>query len=93
MISAAVISPTLKPSHPETQSKDLRSADGASGGAGHFGGVVRFFDDQGAGINFNSSREAAKECSPRPKPWDESKNATSPEGAKENIASNTNPAA
>jgi len=31
------------------------------------------------------SREAAKECSPRRKPWEEFESLTSPEGAKEKM--------
>ena len=100
---AAAFSITHKFCHPErslgeseanrqTESKDPYSADGARGGAGHFYGVVRFFGDQGAGVNHNSSRKAATGCSPRRKPWGDSKNAASPVGAKENIAGNTNQA-
>ena len=55
----------------QTQSKDLVFVGGGNG-AESFRIAVRFFDEQGAEVQHDSSREAAKECSPRRKPWVES---------------------
>ncbi len=70
---------TLKPCHPErslakseanrqTQSKDPCRARTAVANAANFRVEIRFFDEQGAELFPGSSREAAKECSPRRKP-------------------------
>ena len=73
----------LNPCHPErslakseanrqTQSKDPVFACSVIGEARSFRIAVRFFDEQGAEVPHEPSREAAKECSPRRKPWVES---------------------
>jgi hypothetical protein len=53
----------------QTQSKDPGQAGASTGSAGSFRTLIRFFDEQGAELFPGSSREAAKECSPRRKPW------------------------
>ena len=70
----------LNPCHPErslaeseanrqTESKDPVIATSGRGRARSFRVLVRFFDEQGAEVLHEPSREAAKECSPRRKPW------------------------
>jgi hypothetical protein len=74
------VSITLKPCHPErslaegaanrqTQSKDPCQTRTPEGNALKFRIVVRFYDEQGTELFPDDSRAAAKECSPRPKPW------------------------
>ena len=71
------------PCHPErsmaeseanrhTQSKDPVLACSGIGHIRSFRVAVRFFDERGAEIFHEPSRKAAKECSPRRKPWVES---------------------
>ena len=47
----------------QAQSKDLVFACSGIGNAGSFRIAVRFFDEQGAEVFHEPSREAAKECS------------------------------
>ena len=53
----------------QTESKDPYDLGAAWGQAGSFRIAVRFFNEQGAEVLYEPSREAAKECSPRRKPW------------------------
>jgi hypothetical protein len=53
----------------QTQSKDPAQAVAATGKARNFRIAIRFFNEQGAELFPGSSRETAKECSPRRKPW------------------------
>ena len=97
MISAASIVPILNDCHPErslaaskascqTESKDPYICDASNVHSGNFRVAIRFFDEQKTECIPLTSREAAKECSPRRKPWEENRNRTSPQGAKENAA-------
>jgi hypothetical protein len=72
------ISPLLKSCHPErsravseanrqAQSKDPYNRDAAA--AGSFRIAIRFYDESGSERHSEASRVAAKECSPRRKPW------------------------
>jgi hypothetical protein len=74
------VSNTLTPCHPErslaesaanrqTQSKDPCCTRTLEGNAVNFRIVIRFHDEQGIEFFPGPSREAAKECSPRRKPW------------------------
>ena len=53
----------------QTESKDPVFACSGIGDAGGFRIAVRFFDEQGAEVLYDCSREAATKCSPRRKPW------------------------
>ncbi len=74
------VSISLTPCHPErslaeskanrqTQSKDPAPVVATTGEARNFRIVIRFHDEQGTELFPSASREAAKECSPRRKPW------------------------
>ena len=80
---------TLKPCHLErslgeseanrqTQSKDPSPAVAATGNTENFRIVIRFHDEQGIEFFSGPSREAAKECSPRRKPWVQSEKLIKP---------------
>jgi len=80
MKAAAGISPSPSVCHPErslamskanlqTRSKDPYHADAAAEATGNFRVEIRFYDEVGSEKRPVPSREAAKECSPRRKPW------------------------
>lgn len=75
---------TTKACHPEralsfaergaqVQSKDPCNLDVPGSRLGCFRIAVRFYDEQGAEVLHETSREAAMECTPRRKPWVEKK--------------------
>ena len=53
----------------QTQSKDPMFADTGNGTDRTFRIAIRFFDEHKLEYHQGPSREAAKECSPRLKPW------------------------
>jgi hypothetical protein len=85
MKTAAGISPSRSVCHPErnpgvsngnsrTQSKDPYHADAAAEATGNFRVEIHFYDEAGSEKRPVPSREAAKKCSPRRKPWVEKGN-------------------
>ena len=67
-------SPAASKANRQTQSKDPYHADSAAEPAGNFRIEIHFYDESGSEKRPVPSREAAKECSPRRKPWVKKRN-------------------